>query len=78
MAGMLPGVGVAKRRSLPPRQEDHLGSGREYFRGRTEPLAATSSMDKTALMARQRLEQKLGYLHPSSRSYYFLRLSGKN
>ncbi|KAK4778391.1 hypothetical protein SAY87_018578 [Trapa incisa] len=68
MAGMLPGVGVAKRRSLPFRQEDHLGSGREYFRERMGLPAATSSLDETALMARRRLEQKLGYIYSSPRN----------
>ncbi|PKI51914.1 hypothetical protein CRG98_027695 [Punica granatum] len=68
MASMLPGVGVApRRRPLPARQGDHLGcSGRDYLRERTDPTS--SPLDETALMARRRLEQKLGYLHPSSRT----------
>ncbi|KAK9288130.1 hypothetical protein L1049_016578 [Liquidambar formosana] len=74
MAGILPGVEMPSRRILiRRRREEALAHRDQFIRGRLEqPVtwAATMEMDETALKARQRLEQKLGYFR-SSRSNEF-------
>ncbi|KAJ4722526.1 RING/U-box superfamily protein [Melia azedarach] len=70
MAGMLPGVGVPQRRKMHKHRQDSPSSRGEIpITERRDPLITPfSNLDETALRARQRLEQKLGYLHPSPRS----------
>lgn len=74
MSGWLPGVGVAARRRPTinhHRLEDHppiRSSEPSSIREIVEPWATIVDMDETALRARQRLEQRLGYLRPPSRS----------
>ncbi|KAL5852783.1 hypothetical protein ACOSQ3_007901 [Xanthoceras sorbifolium] len=70
MAGMLPGVGVPHRRRPQQqlhRQETSIGNSDISLRERREP-SIMAAMDETALRARLRLEQRLAYLHSSSRS----------
>ncbi|XP_058106129.1 E3 ubiquitin-protein ligase RING1-like isoform X3 [Magnolia sinica] len=57
MAGMLPGVEVARKRRI---HHHHLDNTREpcFLRSRIVP-STTTAMDETALKARTRLEEKL-------------------
>ncbi|XP_058106125.1 E3 ubiquitin-protein ligase SIRP1-like isoform X3 [Magnolia sinica] len=57
MAGMLPGVEVARKRRI---HHHHLDNTREpcFLRSRIAP-STTTAMDETALKARTRLEEKL-------------------
>ncbi|XP_042513827.1 probable E3 ubiquitin-protein ligase RHA4A [Macadamia integrifolia] len=66
MAGMLPGVELARRRRIhSSNQNDDYRNCRSdsFFRERLPPsiiATTTTTMDSTTLMARMRLEEKLG------------------
>ncbi|KAJ7954843.1 E3 ubiquitin-protein ligase RING1-like [Quillaja saponaria] len=70
MAGTLPGVGLLSRKRLHHHRHEYhaYASYGEPYNQTASPLTAVSAMDETALKARQRLEQKLGYSYCSSRS----------
>ncbi|KAL5712511.1 hypothetical protein ACHQM5_014677 [Ranunculus cassubicifolius] len=62
MAGMLPGVEMARRR----RTNHHFYSPREP--SLHHPIQPSSAMGETALKARRKLEAKLGLISPSKSS----------
>ncbi|KAL7177862.1 hypothetical protein ACSBR2_031092 [Camellia fascicularis] len=68
MAGMLPGVEIHRRRSRttnPQRlhEDTPYAPGHPFYRSMMP--TSTSAMDETAIKARQRLAQKLGYFRLS-------------
>ncbi|XP_044484990.1 E3 ubiquitin-protein ligase RNF181-like [Mangifera indica] len=71
MAGMLPGVGVPPRRRIHSHHRQESGfsrSGSPPWEWRAPSAPVVCTLDETTLRARQRLEKRLGYLNPSSRS----------
>lgn len=70
MAGVLPGVWVPSSRRTHSHHHHHQDSSCSRY----EPsVPDVCTLDETALRARQRLERRLGCLHPAPRfvSYFF-------